>query len=581
MSKKSKQQQLQLLKNRHENLLQIIVSMRPSFSKTIQQSFITSHPLQLLNGRNEDRYKASIKNTIRDYFDSGEISQFPTQTDETLIDKIYRKFRDKEYSEYLKSGIPRQKVLRFLDPVILNEVLRRGKEGRQIAKNIQTVTLEDQKMAIQEMIDYLKIKLNLKTINVETANVKKFSTSPFFLSEIYGIPIPLPHEEIETVKQLLEEDDFKYLFEKYRSFSPQGEGLKLEPIRVHQSEGNDKDQFMLLLGKIFQPYLLNSKNGLILLTDEKKDMVNDVYFNRIVTPKLMRGRGFKHRFISQQPMMEGLLSDAASQNNFVRVGQLSPYLEPLTLYEQYKKLSGDLHWSYLRFMVMNESSGIVLYSLAKIAFQQKDAEALYKIWRRFYFVHYQPCNSIGKNMLVLFDADVLCKIIKETNEEEEANSGLFILAQCAIQFNLLLSAIKIIRQLDYAHERKHLLQNITTKLYKENKVYQFLSENKDELTVDEISKIRHVELYVKNWKIFFKLIFLVLYCLIVVIVVYVVVYVAIFMKNRYGKMVMFTFLLFTILALYILLGTLWSALYILGLLGIYCTYIYLLDFKFL
>jgi ABC-type multidrug transport system fused ATPase/permease subunit len=155
---------------------------------------------------------------------------------------------------------------------------------------------------------------------------------------------------------------------------------------------------------------------------------------------------------------------------------------------------------------------------------------------------------------VLFDADVLCKIIKETNGEEEANSGLFILAQCAIQFNLLLSAIKIIRQLDYAHERKHLLQNITTKLYKENKVYQFLSENKDELTLDEISKIRHV----KNWKIFFKLIFLVLYCLIVVIVVYVVVYVAILLKNRYGKMVMFIFLLFTILALYILLRRLWN-----------------------
>jgi len=193
MSKKSQQQQLQLLKKRHENLLQVIVSMRPSFSKTIQQSFISSHPLQLLNGRNEDRYKASIKNTIRDYFDSGEISQFPTQTDETLIDKIYRKFRDKEYSEYLKSRIPRQKVLRYLDPVILDEVLRRGKEGRQIAKNIQTVTLDDQKTAIQEMIDYIKKKLKLKTLNVETANVKKFSTSPFFLSEIYGIHIPLPH----------------------------------------------------------------------------------------------------------------------------------------------------------------------------------------------------------------------------------------------------------------------------------------------------------------------------------------------------------------------------------------------------
>ena len=155
-----------------------------------------------------------------------------------------------------------------------------------------------------------------------------------------------------------------------------------------------------------------------------------------------------------------------------------------------------------------------------------------------------------------------------TNSKEEANSGLFILAQCAIHFNLLLSAIKIIRQLDYEYDREHLLQNIATTLYKKDKVNQFLSENKDELTVDEISKIRHVELYVKNWKFLFIIIhslLLLLYCVIVV-------YLAIFLKNRYGKMVMFTFLLFTILALYILLGTLWSAMYILGLLGIYCTY---------
>jgi hypothetical protein len=110
-------------------------------------------------------------------------------------------------------------------------------------------------------------------------------------------------------------------------------------------------------------------------------------------------------------------------------------------------------------------------------------------------------------------------------------------------------------------------------LYKKDKVNQFLSENKDELTVDEISKIRHVELYVKNWKFLFIIIhslLLLLYCVIVV-------YMAIFLKNRYGKMVMFTFLLFTILAfyiiaLYILLGKLWSAMYILGILGIYCTY---------
>lgn len=60
-------------------------------------------------------------------------------------------------------------------------------------------------------------------------------------------------------------------------------------------------------------------------------------------------------------------------------------------------------------------------------------------------------------MLVLFDADVLCQIMKETNSKEEANSGLFILAQCAIKFNLLLSAIKIIRQLDYEHDREHLV----------------------------------------------------------------------------------------------------------------------------
>jgi hypothetical protein len=103
MSKKS--QQFQLLKKRHENLLQVIVSMRPSsLSKTIQQSFINSHPLQRLNGRNEDLYQKSIKKTIRDYFDNGEISQVPYNTDQTLIEKIYRKFRDKEYSEYLKSA---------------------------------------------------------------------------------------------------------------------------------------------------------------------------------------------------------------------------------------------------------------------------------------------------------------------------------------------------------------------------------------------------------------------------------------------------------------------------------------------
>jgi hypothetical protein len=215
---------------------------------------------------------------------------------------------------------------------------------------------------------------------------------------------------------------------------------------------------------------------------------------------------------------------------------------------------------------MVKFDGWVLWSLAEIAVEKKDAEALYKIWRRYYDVSFQSCNRICEVMLKLFDTDILCQIIKETNSKEEANSGLIILVQCAIQFNLLLSAIKIIRHFDYApHYREHLLQNIATKLYKKDKVNQFLSENKDELTVDEISKIRHV----RNWKFLFIIIhalLLLLYCVFVV-------YVAIFLKNRYGKMVMFTFLLFTLIALYILLGTLWSAMYILGLLGIYCTYI--------
>lgn len=71
---------------------------------------------------------------------------------------------------------------------------------------------------------------------------------------------------------------------------------------------------MLILGKIYQPFLLNSRNGLILLTDEKKDMVDDVYFNRIITPTLLKDRGFKHRFMLQQPMMKDFLSEAESKN---------------------------------------------------------------------------------------------------------------------------------------------------------------------------------------------------------------------------------------------------------------------------
>lgn len=132
---------------------------------------------------------------------------------------------------------------------------------------------------------------------------------------------------------------------------------------------------MLILGKIYQPFLLNSRNGLILLTDEKKDMVDDVYFNRIVTPTLLKDRGFKHRFMLQQPMMKDFLSEAVRMNNFKGIGQL--------FYNEYKKLREEKsenlvkRYSYFRYM-----EGIVLYSLAKIAFQQKDAEALYKIWRR-------------------------------------------------------------------------------------------------------------------------------------------------------------------------------------------------------
>jgi hypothetical protein len=205
------------LKKRHEKLLQVIASKIPSFSKiTIKESFVVSHPLKKVYDGDRSQYEQSIKKTIRDYLH--DVYHIHSHEEEDLIKSIYTEFREKED---LLSKIPnRQHVFKFLDTAILTG-LREGGEGsiRQTAKNIQSANFYNQKKVIQDMINNLKIKLKLKTLNVETANVKKFSTTPF-LSQIYGIPIPISHEEEKTAKQLLQEKDFQSLFEKYRSFSP-------------------------------------------------------------------------------------------------------------------------------------------------------------------------------------------------------------------------------------------------------------------------------------------------------------------------------------------------------------------------
>uniref|UniRef100_A0A6C0D1Y1 Transmembrane protein n=1 Tax=viral metagenome TaxID=1070528 RepID=A0A6C0D1Y1_9ZZZZ len=557
MSKKS--QELQLLKKRHEKLLQVIVSIIPSLSRIrlqqpLRQSFVMSHPLKKVYDGESYQYEQSIKKTIRDYLHNVYDIESP---EEDLINRIYMKFREKED---IVPKIPiRQQVFKFLDPSILAAL--KGEEGplRQTVTNIESEKVYHQKKAVQDMINYLKIKLKLKTLKVETANIRNF----YGVHQIYGIPIPIPHDEEETAIQLLQKEDFPSLFEKYRRSSSESENLILEPIRIEKSDGNDEDQFILVLGKIDQPYQLDSRNGLIRFIDEKndkKDMVQDLYFNRIVNPTLSKERGFKHRFMVQQPYLEGLLSEAIRQNNFLIVSQLSPYLEPSTLYKEYKNLPQHLQWAYLRYF-----EEMVLNSMSNIAIQQKDPATLYKIWRRLYSVGFQSYKNMGKTILLLFDTDVLCHIIKETNSKEESNSGLITLFFRAIESNLFLTAIKIIRQLDSTNHSE-LWQYVTRKLYKENKVDQFLLENKEELSSDEISIIRNVT----TW----KFIFLIIHTLGVLLLCVILIYVAIFLNDRYGKMVMGVFILCSTFVLYNVVGRLWSAIYI-------AMYIIILLFKYI
>jgi hypothetical protein len=136
--------------------------MKPLAKKQIQQSFITSHPLEHVNDRNNDLYEKSIKKTIRDYFDyfdNGEISQFPLPTDQKLIDRIYRKFRNKEYSEYrayLISKIPLEKVLAFAQHDLVSDVRNWGPWGKQMSQHIQSQNISTELVAVKNMIDYLK-----------------------------------------------------------------------------------------------------------------------------------------------------------------------------------------------------------------------------------------------------------------------------------------------------------------------------------------------------------------------------------------------------------------------------------------
>lgn len=583
-------QQFQRLKKRHHDLLQVIVSMKPSLAKKkIQQSFISSHPLQRLNdgkddGKEDDVYQESIKKTIRDYFqyfDDGAISQVPTQTEQTLIDKIYRKFRNKElYRASLISKIPLQKVLAFAQHGVVSDVATNwGKLGKERSQHIQFQNTSTQREAVKNMIDDLKKKLQLKDVKLERVITKAdqdYGKNYEVFKEVYGIVIPMkPDDENRKILQdLLEEKGFRSNFQTYCRSSIQGESLKLKPTLIYEVDGEMilVGTFMLVLGEILQPYLWDFTTGYILLVGEPQiNIEHDLYLKYLVQHKIIKAGmyGFKQRFKSQQKTLKEKLLEAIDKNDFQKVGQLSPYIEPLTLYEEYKKLRKVSQRKYLQFMVKFDAWS--LWYLAQIAIDKRDTEALLQIWLRCnYMIEKSKLHSrTAEVMLKSFDTDELCQIIKDTNTGEEALRQLIHLTFGAVESDLLVPAIKIIHQIDqidmmidmmdmdYGVSRidklskleknikrykKTLVDMIFKRAYETNKIDELLAY-KDLLTSNEISRLW----ILKCWKLFHvNFILVILGCLFFIYSIYV----ATFLKNRLYIFLWLLLVFFTIYAVY-------------------------------